>query len=259
MKKILAIGLVLVLVLGMVACGGGGEDTDADVPVYKAITEATFPPFDTVDENGNVIGFDMDLITAIGEDQGFKVEFVDMGFDALIPAIESGTGDIITAGMGITEERAEKVDFTDTYYDSALIVVVAADNETINSVDDLTADMKVASQIATTGAGKVESLLADGKIKEAVILDGFDACMLQVINGDVEAVIVDEPVANAYMAKQPGKVKTVGDVMDAESYAFAVQKGNAELLEMINTGLQNVKDNGTYDELVMKWIAGETE
>jgi len=68
MKKILAIGLVLVLVLGMVACGGGGEDTDADVPVYKAITEATFPPFDTVDENGNVIGFDMDLIAAIGED-----------------------------------------------------------------------------------------------------------------------------------------------------------------------------------------------
>ena len=96
-------------------------------------------------------------------------------------------------------------------------------------------------------------------IAEAVILDGYDACMLQLINGDVNAVIIDNPVAEAYIAKQPGKVKTVGDKMSAEAYAFAVQKGNTELLDKINAGLQNVKDNGTYDELVMKWIGGDAE
>lgn len=120
-------------------------------------------------------------------------------------------------------------------------------------MDDLTADMKVASQIGTTGADQTKALFNDGKIKEAVILNGFDTCMLQLKNGDVNAVIIDQPVAKAYMAKQDG-VKIVGDVLNAESYGFAVQKGNKELLDKINAGLQNVIDNGTYDELIEKWF-----
>ena len=257
LKKITVLTMCMALVLSMAACGGGNDDKDAaEVPTYTAVTEATFPPFDTVDEEGNVIGFDMDLMNAIGEDQGFKVEYKDMGFDALIPAIEAGNGDMITAGMNAEDpERREKVDFSDTYYDSGLVVVVKEDNDTIKSIDDLTAEMKVASQISTTGGDKTKEIADAGQIAEAIILDGYDTCMLQLINGDVQAVIIDKPVAEAYIKKQPGKVKTVGETMNAESYGFAVKKGNTELLDKINKGLANLKENGTYDELVEKWFS----
>ena len=254
-KKILAVALIAALAFAMVACGGDNTADGGDIPTYTAVTEATFPPFDTVDENGNIIGFDMDLMNAIAEDQGFKVEYVDMEFDSLIPAVEAGNADIITAGMNADDpERQAKVDFSNTYYDSALVVVVKNDNEDITSIDDLTPDMKVASQIGTTGADQVDELFANGKIAESVILNGFDTCMLQLINGDIAAVIIEKPVAQAYMNKQPDKVKMVGEPLNAESYGFAVQKGNSELLEKINTGLQNMIDNGTYDALVEEWF-----
>lgn len=259
LKKVLVLTLMIAMVFTVAACGGdttddGGEG-NADVVTYKAATEATFPPFDTIDEEtGDIIGFDMDLMNAIGEDQGFKVEYTNIAFDALIPSLQNGDFDMITAGMNAMDpDRQAKVDFSNTYYDSKLVVVVSEDNNDINGVDDLTADMKVTAQIGTTGADEAEALATDAKIGEAVILDEYSACILQVINGDAAACIVDKPVAEAYIKKQGG-VKIVGDEMGAESYGFAVQKGNTELLDKINTGLQNMIDNGTYDELVAKWF-----
>lgn len=253
-KSIIAILLALVLVFSMTACGGSNS-ADGDVTVYKVGTEPTFPPFDTTDEDGNIAGFDMDLITAIGEDQGFEVEFVNLSFDGLIPALKAGNIDIIAAGMNKEDpERQKQVDFSESYYDSQLFVAVPVDNTTINSIDDLTSDMKVAAQTGTTGADKVTELAEAGTIAEAVILDGLDTCMMQLINGDVAAVINDKPVTEVYMKNQPDKIKMVGEALNAESYGFAVQKDNAELLEKINTGLQNMKDNGTFDELIEKWF-----
>lgn len=257
LKKVLVLTLMVAMVLTVAACGGddGGSDGDAEAPTYKAVTEATFPPFDTVDEDGNIIGFDMDLMNAIAEDQGFKVEYVDMEFDSLIPAVENGDADMITAGMNAMDPaRQAKVDFSTTYYDSALVVVVSAENDTITGIDDLTSDMKVTAQIGTTGADKTEEIAGNGQIAEAVILNQYSDCIMQVINGDAAACIVDKPVAEAYIKNQGGKIKIVGDEMGAESYGFAVQKGNTELLDKINAGLQNMIDNGTYDELVEKWF-----
>ena len=134
------------------------------------------------------------------------------------------------------------------------MVAVTEDNTDIQSVDDLTPDMKVAAQTGTTGASKVQELADQGKIGEAVILDGLDTCMMQLINGDVAAVINDKPVTEAYMKKQPDKIKMVGDPLNAENYGFAVAKGNEELLEKINAGLANIKEDGTFDELVDKWF-----
>ncbi len=253
-KKFVLLALTMVLVFSLAACGAqsGGDE---DVVTYKAVTEPSFPPFDTTDEDGNIIGFDMDLMNAIAEDQGFKVTYEALAFDALIPALQAGNADIITAGMNAEDPaRQAKVDFSKTYYDSALVVVVKKDNTTVNGFNDLTADMKVASQIGTTGADKTNELKANGQIKEAVILDAFTTCMLQLRNGDVQAVIIDKPVAESYVAKQPDFVKIVGEPEGAESYGFAVQKGNKELLDKINAGLQNMIDNGTYDALIEKWF-----
>ena len=249
-KSIKVLVAIMALCLATVFMAGCGQ---ADV--YKVITEPTFPPFDTTDENGEITGFDMDLMQAIADDQGFDVEFESMGFDALIPAIQAGNADIIAAGMNAMDpDRQKKVDFSETYYDSGLVVLVKEDNNSIKSINDLTPDMKVASQIQTTGGDKANELAKAGKIKEAVILDQFDTCVLQVISGDVQAVIIDKPVAAQYIKKQPGKVKMVGDTLNAESYGFAVAKGNTELLDKINAGLKNMIDNGTYDELYDKWF-----
>lgn len=253
-KSLVAIFLALVLVFSLAACGGDNKES-GDTVTYKVGTEPTFPPFDTTDEEQNIIGLDMDLITAIGEDQGFKVEFENLSFDGLIPALEAGNIDIVAAGMNKDDpERQEQVDFSDSYYDSKLFVAVTIDNDTIKSVDDLTPDMKVAAQTGTTGAAKVQELKDEGKIAEAVILDGLDTAMMQLINGDVSAVINDEPVTQAYMNKQPDKIKMVGEALNAESYGFAVAKGNEELLEKINAGLKTIKEDGTYDELINKWF-----
>lgn len=277
MKKILSLLLAAVMVCTLAACSGttpGNENSMADksegsnvqtestpesksekTPVYKVLTNATFPPFDTIDENtGEIIGFDMDLIAAIGEDQGFQVEFVDMAFESLIPAIETGNGDIIAAGMWSGDpERIAKVDFSETYWTDGAALLVKTENTAITGLDSLTADMKVATQIATNYADDLQAMVEEGTLGEAVILDGFDTCVLQLINGDVDAVMAGASIVQAYMDKNPEALKVVGDKASYEDLGFAVQKGNAELLEKINAGLANVKENGTYDELLKKW------
>lgn len=277
MKKILSLLLAAVMVCTLAACSGttlGSENSMADksegsnvqtestpesksekTPVYKVLTNATFPPFDTIDENtGEIIGFDMDLIAAIGEDQGFQVEFVDMAFESLIPAIETGNGDIIAAGMWSGDpERIAKVDFSETYWTDGAALLVKTENTAITGLDSLTADMKVATQIATNYADDLQAMVEEGTLGEAVILDGFDTCVLQLINGDVDAVMAGASIVQAYMDKNPEALKVVGDKASYEDLGFAVQKGNAELLEKINAGLANVKENGTYDELLKKW------
>ena len=264
MKKFLSVLMILAMVLALAACSGdnstsgGSADSSADsgsAEVLVVGTEPTFPPFDTTDDQGNIVGFDMDLIKAIGEDQGFDVEFRNLEFDGLIAALQSGTIDIAIAGMDASDERKEQVDFSDPYYESSLIVAVAADNNTIQSVDDLTPDMKVAAQIGTTGAKMVENLASEGKIAEAVILNGLDTAMMQLVNGDVQAVINDTPVTESYIAKQPD-----GEEMEASApYAIAVQKGNTELLDKINAGLAKVQSDGTFDELLQKWMTGSSD
>lgn len=277
MKKILSLLLAAVMVCTLAACSGttpGSENSMADksegsnvqtestpesksekTPVYKVLTNATFPPFDTIDENtGEIVGFDMDLIAAIGEDQGFQVEFVDMAFESLIPAIETGNGDIIAAGMWSGDpERIAKVDFSETYWTDGAALLVKTENTAITGLDSLTADMKVATQIATNYADDLQAMVEEGTLGEAVILDGFDTCVLQLINGDVDAVMAGASIVQAYMDKNPEALKVVGDKASYEDLGFAVQKGNAELLEKINAGLANVKENGVYDELVEKW------
>lgn len=248
MKKVLAFALAMLMVLALAGCA-------KEEKVYEVLTEATFPPFDTVDEDGNIVGFDMDLIQAIADDQGFEIKFKDMAFDSLIPAIQAGNGDIIAAGMWCEDpERIEKVDFSDVYYTGGKALLVRADDDRIASSADLTAEMKVASQLGTNYADEITVMAEEGKIKEAVILDRFDTCVMQLINGDIDAVIAGYDVVNSYMKAQEGKVKIAGGIEDAEAMGFAVQKGNKELLEKINKGLANVKENGKYDEILTKWM-----
>jgi ABC-type amino acid transport substrate-binding protein len=257
-SKLLAVALIAMMSLGtMVGCGTTNDDSNDGKQVYIAATEPTYAPFDTTDESGNIVGFDMDLLDAIAENQGFKVEYKAFEFDAIVPALQSGNADIAAAAINVTSERAEKVDFSDKYMDSGKAIIVKVDNDTIKSDADLTADMKVAAQIGTAEADYVQELADSGKIKKAVILNQTTDCILQLQNGDVDAVFLDAPVAAYYQAKNGNTVKEVDAVLEPGEMAFAVAKGNTELLNKINTGLRNVIADGTYDKLVAKWFGDE--
>lgn len=259
-KKIFAITLLLALALSFAACGNdsAGEpdgDINSQGVTYKVAMEPTFPPFDTINsETQELDGFDYDLMNAIADDQGFELEWVNMGFNGLITALQAGNIDIIASGMNASEDRREKVDFSTTYYDSGLVVAIKKGNTAINSIDDLTAEMKAGGQIGTTGADLATELFDEGKIAEAKIYDGLDVAVMDLLNGTIDVLINDLPVTKAYMDAKPDSIEIVGDVLNAEAYGFAVQKGNADLLNKINTGLQNMIDNGTFDELYDKWF-----
>ncbi|MCG8483359.1 MAG: transporter substrate-binding domain-containing protein [Clostridia bacterium] len=251
MKKLLIVLLAFVMIFSLAACGGQEE-----TKVYLVGTEPTFPPFEFTNDAGEIIGFDIDLIKAIAEDQGFEVEIKNLGFDGLIMAVQSENIDIIASGMTITEEREENVDFSTPYINAGLALAVAHGDDAIQSADDLKGK-KVAVQIGTTGANEAQRLMDEGIVADVVTFNTVDVVMMELVNGGVDAVINDLPVTKAYMTKQPDKIQLVGEPLTSESYGFAVAEGNEELLEMINTGLQNVIDDGTYDEIQAKYFEAE--
>ena len=272
MKKIFNFIFLALLVVSLVTISGCADKTAnetinqtseqaltsagaANEKVYVIGTEPYFPPFEYADANvsSDIIGFDVDLINAIAEDQGFKVEWKDLEFDALIPALQSGQIDIIASGMTITAEREEAVDFTEPYINAGLALAVAADNEEIKSVDDLK-DKVAAVQQGSTGSQEAEKLKAEGKIKDIIYLAHVNDIILNIQNGRADFTINDLPVTQAYMSQNPGVIKIVDDEITSDSYGFAVKTGNTELLTMLNQGLENVKKNGTYDQIMDKYF-----
>ena len=250
MKTAIIAAMSIVMALGIAfattGCGSNGE--------FKAAMEPTFPPFDTTDEeSGDLTGFDYELINAIAEDQNFEVSWENMEFDGLVPAIQAGNIDIVASGLSITDERKEQVDFSDPYYISGLVVAVAADNDKVKSVDDLGKDDIVGVQIGTTGANKANELRKAGQIKHVKTYNGLDVAFKDLESGAIDAVINDKPVSESYAAKSGDKIKTVGEALDSDPFGIAVKKDNKELLDMINAGLKNLKENGTYKELCDKY------
>ena len=254
MNKFFKSALVILLVAMMVLSVGCAKKEE---PAAKALivgTEPTFPPFEMTDEKtGEIIGFDIELIKKIAEVQGFQVQIQSLGFDGLIPALQSGQIDIIASGMTITEERGKAVLFSEPYINAGLALAVLEKNEAIKGVADLT-DKVVGVQIGTTGALQAEELLAAGQIKEIKTFNTIDIVMMELINGGVDAVINDLPVTVAYIAKQPGQIKIVGEPLTSESYGFAVRLTDKELAAKINAGLAELKKNGFYDELTKKYF-----
>lgn len=254
MKKALVLMMTLLMAVMMVAgCGGGDKKAPAvQAPkVLKVGTEPTFAPFEFQKEGSKEFdGFDMDLIRAIGKQMNMKVEILNMGFDALIPAINAGNIDLAIAGMSITPDRQKAVDMSDPYYVSGLVVVVGKDNAAVKSVNDLN-DKGIAVQIGTTGAERAAKV-PGAKVKN---FNTNAEVFLELKNKGVEAVIIDKPVAEYFLATGGGKdyAKIVGDTMEAESYGISLKK-NSPLTKDINKALLDLKKNGEYEKLYTKWF-----
>ena len=244
---------LLMAVMMVAGCGGGDKKAPAvQAPkVLKVGTEPTFAPFEFQKEGSKEFdGFDMDLIRAIGKQLNMKVEILNMGFDALIPAINAGNIDVAIAGMSITPDRQKAVDMSDPYYVSGLVVVVGKDNAAVKSVNDLN-NKGIAVQIGTTGAERAAKV-PGAKVKN---FNTNAEVFLELKNKGVEAVLIDKPVAEYFLATGGGKdyAKIVGDTMEAESYGISLKK-NSPLTKDINKALLDLKKNGEYEKLYTKWF-----
>ena len=262
-KLMLASLLVLVLAFALIGCGGqadneadnsGQPDVSADAKKLIVGTNATFAPFE-MQEGSEFTGFDMDLIRAIGEVQGYEVEIQHMDFKALVPSVQSDKIDAAIAGMSITPERLESVDFTEAYFDAGLIIAVHKDNQDIKSTEDLNGK-KLAAQNGTIGAAYCEEVKKADASTETRIFDDIGLAFMELEKGGVDAVVNDHPVTAYYLKTATDtKAKMVGDIFSAEDqYGIAVKKGDTELLNTLNEGLAKIKENGTYDEIYSKWF-----
>ncbi|MFW6041232.1 MAG: basic amino acid ABC transporter substrate-binding protein [Thermoplasmatota archaeon] len=251
-KKLISVVLVLVLALGTVALSGCVEEDE----VIVVGTSADFPPFEYIDEDtGDIIGFDIDLIKAILEDQGYEVEIKDMDFGTLIPSLEEGEIDVIAAAMTITAEREERVDFSDPYYEAdQSILIREGDDIVIESIEDL-AGLRVGAQTGTTGADVVQDELIDtGLIDEDDFssYDRYTFAVSDLVNNRIDAVVIDRPVGLSFEADRDVEIAYTYET--GEEYAFAVQEDNDELREDINQGLENIKNTDTWDGLVEEYL-----
>lgn len=242
---------LFVLTVGLAGCGGSQQAQPAAAKVLKVGAEATFPPFEFQDEQSkDYVGFDVDLMKAIGKQMGVEVQIVNTAFDGLIPALESGQIDVIASAMTITAERAQKVSFSNPYYKSGLSIVVKADNNDITAFKDLEGK-RIAVQIGTTGAEAAKKI-TDAKVRE---FNSASEAYLELKAGGADAVVNDLPVNEFYLAKGGSKdAKLVGEVLSAEEYGVAVAKKNTELAGKINKALEDIKQNGEYAKIYEKWF-----
>lgn len=243
------------------ACGGGddsgngGGDGDLSLVSEGSLTvcsDIPYEPFEMEAEGGGYTGFDMDLMRAIAEGMGLELAVQDTGFDALQSgaALAAGQCDIAASAMTITEERDENLDFSDPYYDSLQSLLVPTGSD-ITSIEDLSGK-NVGVQQGTTGQAYAEENAPDDA---ELISFPSDAELYPAIQaGNVDAVLQDLPVNITHT--QEGDFEIVEEFDTAEQYGFAVQEeGSEALLEEVNAQLQELRDNGTYDELYDEYFS----
>ena len=252
-KNLLLVGLVIALV---VLLGLNGLAAKKETGVIVVGCDAAFPPFEYLDEKtGELVGFDLDLMRAIGAELGMAVEIKNVSWDGIIPGLLSGNYNVIASGMTITEERKQVVNFSDPYINAGLVIVTRANDNSIKGPEDL-AGKRVAVQINSTGDLAATEMQEEKGIKIAQIKRFTHAAdpFLELKNGNVEAVVMDLPVAGAQMKANPGLYKIVGEPFTSEEYGFALRKSDTELLAKINQALATLKANGTYDQIYQKYF-----
>ena len=242
------------------AADAAEETADTEAAVSEALadgmltagTNAEFPPFEYVGDDGEADGFDIALIKAIGEKLGVEVKIENMEFASLVSSIGSKI-DIAAAGMTVTDERKESVDFSNPYYEAVQYVIVSADSD-IATADDLK-DKTIGVQLGTTGDFIAEEYTSNvAQYNKAV-----DA-VNDLVNGKVDVVIIDKNPALVFETKFEGKVKAIEGAQfgfETEEYAIALPKGDTALADAVNGAVDELKADGTFDELVKTYIEAE--
>jgi polar amino acid transport system substrate-binding protein len=253
MKKKISV-LIAVTLMCMAALTGCGSKQTSSADKIVFATNAEFPPFEFISTNGVIgeyDGIDIAIVKEIGERAGVEVEMQNMEFDSLLVALQNGQIDATIAGMTVTEERAKSVDFSTPYYTATQVMIVPEGS-----------DIKAAADMA----GKTIAVV-QGYTGETVVQDlGFEyeafkkgtECVMELVNGKCDVVVIDSATAQKYVSDNKGlTIVEDPDAFASEEYAIAVQKGNTELLNLINGVVEEMLADGTISELSAKYIDAE--
>lgn len=270
-KKMLALSMAVLMVASLAGCSSGAKETETTAAASEAGAEtaaedaeeektaeggtlimgtnATFPPYEYY-EGDEIVGIDVEIAQAIGEKLGMEVTVEDMEFDALIPALASNKVDIVAAGMTVTPERQESVNFTDTYATAAQVIIVKQGSD-IASSEDLNGKI-LGVQMGTTG----DSLASEIEGAQVERFNKYFEAIQSVLQGKIDAVIIDSAPAKAFAEKDENLV-ILDEALSSEDYAMAINKDNTELLDKVNAAIAELDEEGTLDEIVNKYIPAE--
>lgn len=244
MKRIFAVVLaMLMLALCFAGCSGKKK--------LVMGTNAEFPPYEYVDDNGNIVGIDAEIAQAVAEKMGYELEIRDMKFDSLITAVQSGNIDFALAGMTVSEERLLSVNFSDTYATGVQVVIVKEGSE-IAGIDDLQGKM-IGVQSGTTGDIYCTDDYGQEHVKQ---YDSGALAVAALMNGQVDCVVIDNEPAKNFVKANAG-LKILDTEYTVEDYAAAIAKDNQELLDAFNKALAELKAEGKLDEIINKYIPAE--
>ena len=277
MKKALSLMTAAALVLSLAACGStaSSEAASSDAASSEAAsseaasetetaelstvepgklimsTNAAFPPYEMTTDSGEFEGIDIETAQAIADKLGLELQIDDMDFDAALLAVQQGKSDMVMAGVTVTDERQNVMDFTDSYATGIQSIMVKEDSDSA-SVDDL-AGKKIGTQRGTTGYLYCSDDFGDENV--VAYDDGLTAVQM-LNNGQVDCVVIDNAPAKEFVAANPG-LKLLDTAYVEEDYAIGVGKGNTELKDAINTALEELKADGTLQAIVDKYITAE--
>ncbi|MDX1755338.1 MAG: transporter substrate-binding domain-containing protein [Marinobacter sp.] len=218
----------------------------------RVVTDPSFVPFEMMDqETGEMIGFDMEIIAEVAKRAGFDYELQTMDFNGIIPALQTGNVDIAIAGITITEEREEIVDFSDPYYDSGLRIMVRESNDDVAELGDLEG-MKIGTKIGSTSYDFLVSNLEDND--GVTPYPGSSDMYMALMSRAVDAVFYDAPNVGYFArTRGEGRVKTIGPLYEGQQYGIALKQGS-EWLDEVNAALASIKEDGTYKAIYEKWF-----
>ena len=247
-------GLVLAAMVFVVLVLGGAASLAAEKEVYIVASDISWPPFEWKDEAGNYVGFDLDVMRAIAELEGYEVEIKDIAFDSIIAGVVAGNYDIGASGFTITDKREEVIDFSQAYWKSDQAVLVRKDSD-LNIITVLSNGRAVGAQRGTTGADWVQSNLIDQGIDiELKLYETYPLAVLDLINGNLDAVVQNEPASQISVAKQKA-IGIAGVIVTGEEFGFLVkQEDPYGLLIKINKAIKELQSSGEWDNLVAKYF-----
>ena len=249
MKKLIAVTLIALTVLTCVFAQATSETASSE-KVYTVAVSCDYPPLEYIDDNGNPCGYEVELIQAVADVMGIKIEIANVSFDGIIAGIQGGQYDIGASGLTVTDERKQTVDFTTPVLQFALSIVTKNDNEDIHSDADLEGK-KTGVQLGTTCQFACEDLgLTPYTYDEA------PSAVLDLANGNLDAVVLDSVVAEDFVLQNESYskvLKIAGSFENSDDMAMAVKKGNSSLLSLLNEGLEKVKESGKMAELKAKY------
>ena len=278
MKKLSAMLMAGAMMMSLAACGSSASSASSEAVSSEAASEvasasseaasaaelttvtpgkltmstnAAFPPYESTDDNGNFIGIDIDVAAAIAEKLGLELQVDDMDFDAALLAAQNGKSDLVMAGVTVTEDRQLVMDFSDSYATGIQSIIVKEDSD-IASPDDL-ADKMIGTQRGTTGYIYCSDDFGDEHVTP---YDNGLTAVQALVNGQVDAVVIDNAPAKEFVEANPG-LKILDTAYAEEDYAIGFAKGNTAMLNAVNTALEELKNDGTLQAIVDKYIKAE--